>query len=271
MLELDRLVAKSARALQWLGTASALALLATCRAPGAAEPAQPAASSSSPRVLGTWLPAVVYRVARDGETTPANDWDAILWLSTHSASNAERHFYSSASDHLSAIGTADQSAAIVTLFDRRRSRPLRLGRATLRAQGAPPLRQTPIRSYGGFYEPTYMFAFPLLEPTWHELEFRVPIADDGALVAHFIRPLTCDEIVTQYRKVLAWGTGACEADTDCSLYGGVDSASICSDATDHNTVRKLWRIRDAAVQWQCPRPHSCTTSTARCIEGVCRK
>ncbi len=279
---LERAVDSPARLLARLGIAPTLALLVACKAPVAAEPAQPNEPnhfaqpfppnhSAQPGVLGSWLPAIVHRVAASGEATPANNWDAILWLPKHSPRDASHYSYSSASEYLSSIGSADQRAAIITLSGPLDRRPVPLGRATLSAHGAPPQRQIAIKTDGGFYQPSYVFAFPSLDPTWHQLEFRASAARGSEIVVHFVRPSTCDDFVNQYRRVLDWGTGSCKEHTDCTPYGGLDPANICSAATNRDTARKLRRIYEMAQQRKCRRPYACTTTRARCVAEVCRK
>jgi hypothetical protein len=82
---------------------------------------------------------------------------------------------------------------------------------------------------------------------------------------------TCDDLLEQYRAVLAAGPGTCAADADCAIYGGVDPDNVCGGMTDADTARRLTGIADDSTEAGCPRPgYSCPPILVRCTDGLCR-
>jgi hypothetical protein len=133
------------------------------------------------RILGDWARPEVHHVHARGDTSPAPDWSALLWLPYASYEDGCR--FSCASTSLAAVVSAAGPATFVQLsHPTEGARRLGSSGATLSVAGAAAVAQTAMRTdrfepyEANAYDQSYVFAFPPTNPpTWEFLEVTIPI------------------------------------------------------------------------------------------------
>lgn len=153
-----------------------------------------ACDQTTREVLGRWAHPSVQVVAANGETTPAGDWQADLWLSDSNYARGGCRF-SNASSYRARVFTAARPGAIVQLSFPREHRKLATSGVALTVPHHAPLMQAEAMPNdmagrrdmegGGA---AYLFMFPPPDPNWQQLQMVVPIeGSDRSLSVTFVR------------------------------------------------------------------------------------
>lgn len=139
-------------------------------------------------VLASWGQPQIHKIAANGKESAPKRWHVSLWLPERPTKRRRQYHMSCATSPPLSMVLAAKRPATFVLVSSRGGQPnhLQLGHGTLTAPAAAPLRETSTREVMRKIPPfstrlsaTYLFAFPPLDQSWSQLEFRVPIQGSG--------------------------------------------------------------------------------------------